>query len=143
MKTLKLLLFTISLTSLFSCNQEEIEINQDLITGQWNLEQVTLNNINGTEINDWISNSTILNIDDNKSYYRNYVSGEWSLIDDKLNLIPIQELQIDSWNYQILELTKKTLKIKVYLTESEYCCDFEQFVDDEILTIVETYIKSE
>jgi hypothetical protein len=149
MKTLNSLVLAFLFIFLFSCNHdqnnEEIEINSSLITkGAWRLEQVTFNNINGTEINDWISSSTTLTIDDNNSFYRNYISGEWTINDDVLKLSSTQQgLQINNWNYQILELTEKTLKLKIELTEGEYCCDFEQFEEHEILTIVETYNKSE
>ena len=143
MRVLKLLLFTISLTLLFSCNKEENEINPNLITGAWILEQVSFNEIDGTEINDWVSNSTILYIGDNNSYYRNYIGGEWSLNENKLILNPGANLKNFYWEYQILELTEKSLRVRIDLTEGQYCCNLEQFEEDELLMITENYVKYE
>ena len=106
MKTLKLVLLTIGLIFLISCNKEETEINSNLIIGGWKLEKVSFNNIDGTEINDWISKSTLLNFDDNESYYRNYITGNWSVSEMQLKLVPKEELRQDDWNYEILQKTE-------------------------------------
>lgn len=142
MKNLKLSI--IGLILLYSCDKEDDSvINPNLITGTWRLEQVTFNQTNGTEINDWISNSTILKIDNNKSYYRNYVGGEWSLDNQVLVLNPGETLPNFYWEYKVLELTEGILIVQISLTEGEYCCDFDQFKEDEVLMITEKYIRSE
>ncbi|MFY0605923.1 MAG: hypothetical protein JXR10_04355 [Cyclobacteriaceae bacterium] len=134
------LLLTIGLSG---CSDESTEITPELMIGGWNLDEVVINGLNGSEINDWISNSTALGLDSTLMYYRNYVTGNWSLEGDKLILDPADRLSGFYWEYEILTVTSKQLKMKIELTESQYCCDFEQFGDNELLTIVETYSRAE
>jgi hypothetical protein len=146
MKTSSLLLIVICFISTVSCEQKESKLSKvdtTLLTGGWNLEEVTFNSIDGTEINEWISNSTVLHLDEDQTYYRNYVSGKWSLEDKKLILNPADDSKFYYWEYGIITLSKTKLEVRIELTESQYCCDFEQFEDDEIITITETYTKSE
>ena len=143
MKTFKLLSFTIMLSFFISCDKEEVKNYTDLIIGNWTIQEVTFNNTNGTDINDWISASTVLNFEEDESYYRNYVNGNWFVDGNQLKLIPRQELQLTDWNYEILQLTENTLKVKIELTESEYCCDFESFESTDVLTIVESYKRED
>lgn len=141
MKTLRIV-FAFSLALLFSCAKEDI-VNPNLLTGTWRIEQVVLNETDGEEINDWISNSTSLSIDDDKTYYRNYVVGKWSLNEKTLILDSGTDLKEFYWKYKILDLTDTSLIIQINLTERECCCDFEQFEEEEVLTITETYFRVE
>lgn len=141
MKKLKLLTLA-GLVLLFSCDKADNNvIDPYLITGTWRLEEVTFNQTDGTEINDWISNSTILYIDENKFYYRNYVGGKWALNDKMLVLDTGETLPNFYWEYEVLELTADILEVRISLTEGQYCCDFDQFEENENLTITEKYVK--
>lgn len=141
MKKLKLVLTGFVL--LFACEKEDKAPDRGLITGTWRLEQVIFNETDGVEINDWISNSTILNIDANGFYYRNYVGGEWIINNRTLILDPGETMPEFYWEYEVLALSKETLKVRISLTEGQYCCDFDQFEENDVLSITETYIRSE
>jgi hypothetical protein len=126
----------------FSCSHDdEIKINEDLLPGAWRLEKVTFNEVDGTAINDWISTFSNLIIREDKFYYHDYVSGEWSVKGNKLMLTPQAGIVGFDREYEILKLTDKTIVVKFKRTDLQYCCDLEQFRDDEILTIIETYRK--
>ena len=88
MKHLKL--FLISLLMVLGCDKKEdgidMNINPEYLIATWRLEKVTLNDIDGADINDWISTSTILGIDSDKTYFRNYVHGTWTLDGNTLML---------------------------------------------------------
>ncbi len=133
--------FIISASLFFSCSEETVEIQPDLLLGGWNLEKVEIDDLDGTKINDWVS-SAALYFDKDQSYYRNYVGGEWTVSGDKLILDPTEGLEQFYRESKILLLSDNTLKVRMNLTESQYCCDFEQFGDDEILTITETYTRA-
>lgn len=140
----KLKFLSIGFAFLFSCVKEDNHvIDPNLITGSWRLELVTVNQIDGAEINDWISNSTILRIDENNSYYRNYVTGEWAINDKMLVLNPGEDMPNFYWEYEVLELLEDTLTMQIKLTEGQYCCDLDQFTEDEVLTFTEKYVRSE
>lgn len=137
-----LLVLTI-LILLLACSQEDNQmVNSDLITGEWTLEQVTINQIDGDEINNWINTGTTLSLDENKSYYRNYIYGEWVLNKETLSLNPSEVFSSFQQEYEIMKLTENALILHVSMTESEYCCDFGQFESDEMLSITETFIRS-
>ena len=127
----------------FSCSSPQSEsIDTDLVKGTWQLEQVTFNDLDGYQINEWISNSTILNIDDN-FFYRNYIVGTWSIDRDRLILKPDSALSDFLWDYEILELSANLLELQIILSEGQYCCDFDEFDSDELITITETYMRVE
>ena len=95
---ISIVLTMMSFVLLLSCDKEGNDIfNPNLLTGTWRLDQVTFNQLDGSEINDWVSNSAILNLDENNSYYRNYVSGDWSLQDKVLILNPLEGLGDFYW----------------------------------------------
>lgn len=143
MKALNFLIVTISVLGLFSCEKPEgVNIDQRLIIGTWRLEEVTFNGIDGKDINDWISNSTVLDIGEHGRYYRNYDRGTWSLDKDKLILdSSYDDVSSLTREYRILKLTDDILKVQITLTEGQYCCDFEEFESEELLTITETFVK--
>jgi hypothetical protein len=142
MKHLKLSL--ISLLMVLGCDKKEdgidMNINPEYLIATWRLEKVTLNDIDGADINDWINTSTILGIDSDKTYFRNYVHGTWTLDGNTLTLGLGDNTD---WDYRILELSNNSLTVEVTLTERRYCCDFSQFEDNEPITIIEKYFKEE
>lgn len=104
---------------------------------------MNFNGLDGNLINDWISSGVILNINNNNTYYRNYITGAWSINKDILFLQPDSNLIDFFWEYKIVELTENSLEMRVNLSEGQYCCDFAEFTSDELLTINEKYIRSE
>lgn len=136
-----LLLFTWFTSCTRESNKTAYDKNQ--LIGVWGLNAVTFNEVDGKDINDRISNSTILSFRDKDFFYRNYIHGSWLLNDTSLRLIPREQTGIATWEYEILEVTADTIKLKIESTEGNYCCNFDAFESDEILTIIETYIRVE
>ena len=141
MKKIKLIISVFLVVLVSACNKaDEVNFNE-LIVGVWSSENVNINGIEGTDINQWSGPSIALNIKEGSEFYRNYLEGDWTLDKSKLTLSPNENIQSIEWNYEILELTESLLKLKIELTEGDYCCDFDQFDEDEVLTIIETYRK--
>lgn len=128
-----------------SCSKEsdKTTYNQNELIGVWRLNSVTFNEVDGKDINNWVSTNTILSLEDNDFFYRNYINGSWELDDTRLKLISKEQPNINTWEYEILEVTDTTIKLKIKSTEGKYCCNFEAFGSDEILTIIETYNREE
>jgi len=143
MRNIKFLI-VFGLVIISSCENEEYNnIKPDSIIGTWKLSEITFNQTNGIEINDWISTNTTLNFEKNKSFYQNYVSGEWVLSDQTL-LLNVGQNSLQLYReYSVLEVNENILKIQITLTDEQFCCDIEQFEPDELLTITESYIKVE
>ncbi len=138
----KIKFWLVGLVLIFSCEKNEGDIvDQNLLIGNWRLQAVTFNEINGSEINDWISNSTAFSIGNDGRYYRNYVQGKWIMNNRKLILNPGKFSPNHYWEYEVLDLTKDVLKVRLFLTEGQYCCDFDQFEENEIISIMETYSR--
>lgn len=135
-----LLLGSICLILFISCNKDKNIIDPDLIAGAWELQEVTCNQIDVMDINSGISINTILNIGDDNFYYRNYISGDWTLNNHTLELKPNESLNMSKREYEVLALSEDRLELQIPLTESQYGCDFDEF---GILTIKETYIRKE
>jgi len=43
------------------------------------------------------------------------------------------------WEYKIVAFSKDFLVLELKLVEGKYCCSFDEFADDEIITIKEVY----
>jgi len=140
MKKIKLIISIFLVVLISACNKAD-ENFAELIVGAWSSEKVTINGIDGSDINNWSGPSIALGIKENNRFYRNFREGTWTLNESKLTLSPNEDDPFNDWNYEILELTESSLKLKIELTESKYCCDFDQFDENEILTIIETYSK--
>ena len=141
MKNINLIIGFLLSSIIFSCNKNDFEDYSELIVGDWTTTNIEINGIDGDEILPNFGNSIFLSITEDTEYYRNYVSGSWVLNKSTLSLLPIEELQIDDWIYEILDLTENTLKLRIELTKGQYGWGFDQFDEDEILSIVETYSK--
>lgn len=135
------ILNSICLIFLVSCNKKEVLFDPEMIAGTWHLENVTLNEIIGTDISPSLGNSAILTLDQDNSYYRNYVIGNWSVDNRNLILDSDDYMDIPNWEYVILQATAEKLELLIFLTEGQYYGDFDEFEADELLTIKETYIR--
>lgn len=133
---------TICLLLFGSCSRNNIE--SSMLLGTWRLSKVQFDEVASTEINnwnDWISGNTILNLGEGQSYYRNYVSGTWVLSDNQLLLTPRNNLQMDSKMYDVISVTDSVLTLQIHTTDRLYCCNFEEFEDEQILQITEVFIR--
>jgi hypothetical protein len=135
-------LFVAILFACFSCclGDPEPEINVDSLAGFWNLQEVTINDINSDEYN--FSPSNFLKLESNKTFSRAYESGNWNLKGKNLTLDREEALGMSDWHYQIISITDNKLVVEMQLIESEYRWDFDSFTDEEVLTIREVYIKT-
>lgn len=119
-----------------SCSNSTIEPEE--LLGSWNLTNVY---INGTDYSENHS-SHILNFEMNGDYYRTYVTGTYNLDEKNLTLYPNDFIGIEDWEAKIVTLTDQQLVIKLQMTEQNYMAGFEEFADDEVLTIIERYVKN-
>ncbi|MFT6867429.1 MAG: hypothetical protein ACJA08_002272 [Cyclobacteriaceae bacterium] len=138
-KFLKETLLVIILIFIVACKSDDIE--PELLTGGWTLEQIIIEGSNSNKVLDQEAVSVALFIDEDHSYYRNYVTGVWSLNDNNL-VLDASPLFNNYWECSIIKLTENVLELQIKLTEQQYLYDFDQFSDDEILTITESYVRS-
>lgn len=99
--------------------------------------------MDGNSINNWVSSSTILSLSSDNTYYRNYVLGEWEFNHTTLALNAEGPSDDFDWEYEVLDVTEEILRVRISLNEGEYCCDFEEFEDNELLVIEESYTRSQ
>ena len=90
-----------------SCTKDNIVFSEEDIIGAWRSEKITFNGIHGDDLSPGLETSTHLNLEAEKSYYLNYVSGSWAVQGDQLVLNPNPELSILSRTYKILSLSGK------------------------------------
>lgn len=139
MKFLKETLLIIVLIFTVACKSDDIK--PELLTGGWNLEQVVVEGSGTKKVLDPEEASVALFIDEDQSYYRNYITGVWLLNDNNL-VLDASPLLNNYWECSIIKLTKNVLELQIKLTEGQYMYDFEDFDDTEILTITESYARS-
>jgi len=95
-------LFVISLELLCaSCSKSDHENYQELIIGEWMSTNILIDGIEGNSIAPGIENSAVLSINDDSSYYRNYVTGSWLLNKSTLTLSPKELHELEDWKYKI------------------------------------------
>lgn len=127
--------FFISLAMLFfSC--EDNDVNPTEIIGVWYSEEIYVNG----ELKDDDPN-TILSLEENDDYYRNYISGIWSLEQDRLKLIPTGDSNPKPGEHKVINVSDDVLTLEITLLEGEYPWNFKDIPDDEIVTVTEKYRK--
>lgn len=126
----------------FACNSEELasslSIEPNDILGDWNLSEVMINGVDGTEYNPSIT-SHFLRFEEDGTFYRTYVIGTWQL--DGKTIHTVYE-DNPYWQMNIEHLTVDSLVLNLELTDSDYGYGFEEFATDEILNIKETYLQA-
>jgi len=138
MKTLFLTSLIGLITVLSSCKEtDEIKVSE--IANVWQLEEVY---VNGQLQDSRQMPATHLGIQENNTYYRNYVSGTWTISGNKIEFSPIEELGLSTRQHQILEHTGDILILESSTTEKEYFWDFEDVAEDEVITIREKFVKN-
>jgi hypothetical protein len=126
-----------------SCDSNvDLSIKPDSLIGFWSRETVYLNGTNSNEYVDFLNGGTnFLEIKENTTFSRAYDNGSWQLSNQTLNLERDEATGLGDWSYKIIELSNRNLILEIKLTESQYCCGFDSFSDNEIITIKEVYTK--
>lgn len=137
MKTLNLISLIGLIIYLISCKETD-EIKASEIANVWRLEEVY---VNGQLQDSTQLSATILGIQENNSYYRNYVSGTWVLSGNWIEFSPLEELGLSTKRHQVLEHTGDLLLLESSMTEKEYLWDFEGVAEDEVVTTREKFVK--
>ncbi len=121
-------------------NSADINIRPDSITGFWSREMVYLNGVNSVEYVDFLNGGTnFLEIKNDHTFSRAYDNGTWHLSNVVIKL-ERGGASLD-WTYKIIEYSKENLILEIKLTEGQYCCGFDAFSENEIITIKEVYKK--
>jgi hypothetical protein len=110
------------------------------ILGFWSRETVYLNGVNSVEYVDFLNNGTnFLELKADETFARAYDLGRWNLSGHTLTLDRDAPLPQADWSYGVIRLWNDELVVEIKLTEGQYCCGFDEFDDDEIITIREVY----
>ncbi|SMO55105.1 hypothetical protein SAMN06265219_104218 [Gracilimonas mengyeensis] len=141
MKFTSFILTTVLLFCTGCMQNDELIVEDENIIGSWRSEQITINGLDGDEISDWLNTSIIMNVGESGTYYRNYESGWWELSNEELILKSHPSLKLPDRHFKIIGYTKNSLTLRAELTESEYCCNFDEFESDKQLVIIEKFIK--
>ena len=138
MKTIFLTSLIGLITILHSCKEtDEIKVSE--ISNVWRLEEVY---VNGQLQNAKQMPVTHLGIQEDNKYFRNYVTGTWSMSGDWIEFIPTEDFELSASRHQILEHSGDILILESLLTEKEYLWDFENIAEDEVITIREKFVKN-
>jgi hypothetical protein len=140
----KNLLFLTLCFAVLSCDtSSDMDPSTHSITGFWSRETVYLNGVNSIEYVDFLNNGTnFLSIKNDKTFERAYDNGSWNLSCKTLVLDREEPSGLGDWTYEIIEHSDNNLTLEIKLTESQYCCGFDSFTDNEIITIREVYKRS-
>jgi hypothetical protein len=126
-----------------SCDSDsDTEPRASDLIGFWSRETVYLNEVNSNEYVDFLNNGTnFLDLREDKVFHRAYDIGTWNISGYTLTLDRDEDTGFSDWEYKILAFSKDFLMLEMKLVESKYCCGFDAFADDEIITIKEIYRK--
>lgn len=142
---MKQIVFALSLSMaifIVSCDSSEsFQFEENDIVGAWNLESLTIDGKDLKDISPGFSYATSLVYNIDKTYYRNYISGTWSLEKDKICLKANPDLDYPDWSYRIISMDSELLIIELEMSTTEYCCTFENYDTDQMRVIVETYSR--
>ena len=72
-------LFTLLLTALLFTNCEKDDIEPDHLLGGWDLQRVRVLDMDNNEVHDSQDGSIFLVFEEDASFYRNFVTGQWTL----------------------------------------------------------------
>jgi hypothetical protein len=138
---MKNLFFILVICVVMSCDNDSDDqpSAQDLI-GFWSRETVYLNEVNSNEYVDFLNNGTnFLDLKEDKIFHRAYDLGTWRLSGYTLTLDRDEPSGYQDWECKIVAFSKDFLVLELKLVEGKYCCSFDEFADDEIITIKEVY----
>ncbi|MBC5993874.1 hypothetical protein [Pontibacter cellulosilyticus] len=133
---MKKLLWLLLLGFIFASCKDTV-VQPDELVGNWQSEEIYANG----KLQEDISKSTWLGIRKDKSYYKNYTAGNWSVDGKRLVLSPDGMSSTTLLDYKVVEHTKDRLTLEVVLTQRDYFMKFDGVDDNEQVTIVEKYRK--
>ena len=135
--------FILAICLVLSCDSEsDHQPNANDVIGFWSRETVYLNEINSNEYVDFLNNGTnFLDLKEDWVFHRAYDIGTWKLSGNTLTLDRDEPSGYEDWEYKILAFSEDFLMLEVKLVEAKYCCGFDEFADDEVITIREVYRK--
>jgi hypothetical protein len=133
------LLFAAFFLLALSCDSDtETKIDQAKLVGLWNLETVYLNGVNSDEQTDILNGNNFLELKPNLTFERAYDPGFWSINGKILKLDRGEGTRVD-WTYRVISQDNHNLVLEMKLREGDYCCNFDHFESDEVITIREVY----
>lgn len=110
----------------------------EAIIGSWRSEAVYLNEVKS----DFFSRGSLLFfIKEDNSFNKLYLNGTWNLQGHTLRIERGAEWGLEDWVYQVVDYSDNMLTLELRLTEGQYCCDFDEFEENEIITIREVYSR--
>ncbi|MEX0719864.1 MAG: hypothetical protein WD059_04290 [Balneolaceae bacterium] len=125
-----------------SCIQnEEFVPSPDVLVGSWESESIEIESLSGEGLMSEFT--TYLFIGEDKSFYKNYMSGNWELSDNHLILNLNQFFDIQPRTYKVVDFSRNTMTLQIQTTEGEYCCNFEEFESNEMLLVTEKYVRTD
>lgn len=125
-----------------SCDRKDPIVTNPII-GMWERETVYLNGVNSAQYVDFLNNETnFLQIKPDKTFMRAYDNGVWNMSDKVLTLDRDEKTGMMDWHYKIVDRACNSLTLEMKLTEGQYCCDFDSFAKDEVITITEVYKRT-
>jgi len=114
--------------------------NAEQLLGFWSRETVYLNGVNSNAYVDFLNGGTnFLDIKRDKTFSRAYDNGSWALFDEALVLDRMESNGRGDWKYKIIHRSAGDLVLEIKLTGGQYCCGFDAFAEDEVITIREVY----
>lgn len=134
-------LLTFCLVALSCETSSDLVPGNKAIVGFWSRETVFLNGVNSLEYVDFLNGTNFLNIKNDNTFERAYDIGRWNLSYPTLMLDREGSSGISDWTYEIIAYSENNLVLEIRLTEGQYCCGFDAFSDNEIITIREFYKK--
>lgn len=142
---MKNILFVLVIGVVFSCdNNSDEPPNANDIIGIWSRETVYLNEVNSNEYVDFLNNGTnFLHLKEDMIFYRAYDLGTWRLSGYTLTLDRDEPSGYEDWEYRIVAFSQDFLVLEVKLVEGKYCCGFDAFADDKVITIKEVYKRKD
>jgi hypothetical protein len=125
--------------AVLSCDPNSDVIEPNSLIGFWNRETVYLNGVNSIEFVDFLNGGNYLEMKEDRTFSRAYDNGNWNQSNRTLSLERSVNSGMGDWTYKIIDVTKDVLTLEIKLTESQYCCGFDAFDENEIITILEIY----
>ena len=141
MRTLQAVFLLFMLLLMFSCQQDELPVPQEAdLWGSWRLQTQDIQDENREAVENSFPASALMSIDENGSFYRNYVSGSWNLNGRLATFVPSNSA-MEVTSYRILEMTESSLKWEARLTEKELLFNIPGIDRDQTLIVTEVFMK--
>ena len=136
-----LLLAVVCLSGLSCMNNQEMLVESEDLIGVWNSEGMELKSLEDGEV---VTRpfGTWMGIFEDGSYWRNYISGNWELMDNEIIFKVSPELSYPSYAFRVTEFSTNSITLEIETTEIIYG-DFDEFRRDEKILLTEKFIRSD